>query len=69
MLTVCCKLVSSASRLPGLRVIFFIEKVYSLLSAPTEDTLRLVELALLQGSAGQRMAKGLAKYYKKVRCF
>lgn len=41
--------------------------MYSLLSAPTDDTPRLVELALLQGSAGQRMAKGLAKYYKKVR--
>ncbi|CAN0451664.1 unnamed protein product, partial [Ectocarpus sp. 12 AP-2014] len=40
-------------------------QVYSLLSAPTADTPRLVELALLQGSAGQRMAQGLAKYYKK----
>ncbi|CAM9882856.1 unnamed protein product, partial [Hapterophycus canaliculatus] len=41
------------------------EQVYSLLSAPTAETPRLVELALLQGTAGQRTAKGLAKYYKK----
>lgn len=42
-------------------------QVYSLLSAPTEDAPRLVQLALLQGSAGKRIRAGFANYYKKVR--
>lgn len=41
-------------------------KVYALLSAPSADAPRLVELALSQGSAGKRLQQGLLNYYRKV---
>lgn len=41
-------------------------QVYSLLSAPPADAPRLVELALVQGSAGKRLRAGLLNFYKKV---